>query len=89
VTIRERTIGSQTILDIHDKLVRGDTTDRLTDRINTLLAERRTDIVLNLDNLSYVDTSGLDAMLTLPTDVRKSGGELTINLTPKWGSSSI
>jgi anti-anti-sigma factor len=77
VTIRERTIGSQTILDIGGKLVQRDTTERLTDRVNALLAQGHNDIVLNLARVSYCDSSAFKALVALGVAAKNNGGRLT------------
>lgn len=77
MTIRERTIGSQTILDIGGKLVQRDTTERLTDRVNALLAQGHNDIVLNLARVSYCDSSAFKALVALGVAAKNNGGRLT------------
>ena len=41
-------------------------------------------ILLNLDNISYIDSSGIGELVSAFTSVKKSGGELKLlNLTKK------
>jgi anti-anti-sigma factor len=85
VTIRERTIGSQTILDIRGKVVQGDTTERLTDRVSALLAQERNNIVLNVARVSYCDNSAFKALVALGVAAKNNGGKLTLmQRTPWW-----
>ena len=84
MTIHERTIGAQTILDIHGNVLSSDTSAMLTDRVNALLADGHKEIVLNLAAVSYVDSSGLSAMVTLYKTAKKDGGEIRLMFPMPW-----
>ena len=57
--ISERTSGNATIIDLNGKLNLGDATQRLHDKINSLIQQGRKNIVLNLGELTSVGSAGL------------------------------
>ena len=60
MTIEERASGSVTILDVRGRMTIEDLKDMLlADRVRQLLQRGRNWIVLNLEGVPYVDTSGL------------------------------
>jgi anti-sigma B factor antagonist len=53
----------------------------LSGRVARLMAEGRTQIVLNLAQLSYMDSSGLGEMVSCYSSVRKAGGTIRLAAT--------
>jgi len=47
----------------------------LPDQINELLEEGHRDFVLNLANVTYVDSFGLGQLITIWTSIRNKGGQ--------------
>jgi anti-sigma B factor antagonist len=81
--ISERTSGNVTILDLNGKLDLGDATQLLHERINALLQKDRKNIVLNLGDVSYVDSGGLGELVRTLTTMRKQNGSLKVANLPK------
>ena len=77
-TIDERVIGSVTILDISGKLVIDASAQQLKDKINSLIAQQRTQIVLNLAHVPYIDSGGLGQLVASYGSIVKSGGALKL-----------
>ena len=50
----------------------------LPDQINELLEEGHRDFVLNLANVTYVDSFGLGQLITIWTSIRNKGGQLIL-----------
>lgn len=64
-------------------LLKGDLIDRLKadslmNEIETLLAEGNTKLILDVVDLKYMNSSGLNVLISILTKVRKAGGELVI-----------
>jgi len=76
--IGERRVGPVTILTLTGHLVLGDGDLLLKDRVDRLVAEDRLDIVLNLDNVDYIDSCGLGVVVSRYVSVRKLGGDLKV-----------
>ena len=82
--IRERGVGSVTILDLNGKFVRGDGDNLLKDKVNSLLFQGQRHILLNLGGVSYVDSSGLGEIIASYTSVGRQGGQIKLlNLTKR------
>jgi anti-sigma B factor antagonist len=81
--ISERTSGAATIVDLSGKLNLGEPTQRLHDKINSLLQQGRKHIVLNLRDVSSVDSGGLGELVRTLTTTQKHGGSLKVANLPK------
>ena len=82
--IAERSSGDVKILDLHGKLTIGDGDELLKDKINSLVQQGHTKIVLNLGDVPYVDSAGLGQMVSSFRTVTRSGGSLRLlNLTAR------
>jgi anti-sigma B factor antagonist len=78
-----RTAGSVTIVYCNGRIVFGDETAMLRDKIKGLLSETR-QIVLNLGGVSYIDSGGLGTLVGLYTSARGAGGDIKLaNLTKR------
>src|SRR5438093_1518683 len=78
----ERMVDGVTILDLDGKLTPSDGDTRLKDKIHSLIHQGRKDILLNLEDVPYVDSSGLGDLVALFATVSCAGGSLKLlNLT--------
>lgn len=77
LTIEERPIGRVTVLDLVGKLT-SDHAMRIKDKLNSLIAQGRTQIVLNLEDVPYIDSSGLGQLVASYSSVKKAGGSLKL-----------
>jgi anti-sigma B factor antagonist len=84
LTIDTREVGKVTILDINGRIVLGDEIHSLRDAVRDLIAQGKKKIILNLDGVDYIDSSGVGELVGSFTTVRNAGGELKLmNLTQK------
>ena len=74
IKIEERLVGSVTVLDIIGKLTTDQGPQHLKDKINSLISQQRTHIVLNLKNVPYIDSGGLGQLVASFGSVMKKGG---------------
>jgi anti-sigma B factor antagonist len=82
--ITTREVDQVTILDISGRIVLGEELDVLRDAVRTLLTQGKKKIILNLAEVSYIDSSGVGELVRSFTSVRNQGGELKLlNLTQK------
>ena len=82
MTIQERVVGSVTVLDLDGKMVLGDGDTLLKDKIHSLVFQERKNIVLNLGHVSYMDSSGLGALVASFVTAKNNGGQVKLlNLT--------
>jgi anti-sigma B factor antagonist len=71
-------IGDVTVINLAGRITLGQGTSRLRSSINDALARNRRKLLLNFDEVFYIDSSGLGELVTLHTRVRKAGGELKL-----------
>lgn len=84
MTIETRTANGVTILDIHGKITIGEGSAEIRNRVRDLLQADRKNILLNLGDVSYVDSSGIGELVSSYTTVTNQGGQLKLlNLTKK------
>jgi anti-sigma B factor antagonist len=78
LTVSERTVGDVTILDLDGSIRLGDEESQLREAIKGLLAASRKKILLNLDKVDYIDSSGIGALVYSFTTVRRHDGQLKL-----------
>ena len=69
--LSQRDLGDVTVLDVSGRLTLSDGSGQLKDKVTSLVAAGRTNIVLNLANLSYMDSAGLGEMVACYTTATK------------------
>ena len=84
MTTSTRQVGGVTIVDVSGRIELGEESAALREMLCNLLRKGHKQILLNLGNVHYIDSSGLGALVSAFTSVRKEGGELKLlNLTNK------
>jgi anti-sigma B factor antagonist len=73
-----REVHGVTIVDIRGRIVLGEESALLRDLVRDLLATGRKNILFNLGNVDYIDSSGLGSLVSAFTSVKKQGGELKL-----------
>ena len=76
--ISERIVGAVTVLDLKGKLTIGDGAEVLKDKAESLVFQKRIQIVVNLAAVPYIDSGGLGQLVACYTTVAKGGGRLTL-----------
>ena len=74
----ERYVGSVTILDLSGTITIDADATRLKDKINSLLLQQRTSVILNLAEVSYIDSGGLGQLAASYAALMKGGGGLKL-----------
>ena len=82
--INTREVQGVTILDISGRITLGDETGTLRDAVRDLLSKGIKKIVLNLADVSYIDSTGVGELVGSLMTVRNAGGDLKLmNLSEK------
>jgi anti-sigma B factor antagonist len=82
--ISERAIGDVVIVDVSGKITLGDGGDMiLKDKMQSLSQQGFKKVLLNLGDVSYVDSAGLGEIVQSYATVSKSGGTLKLLNTTK------
>ena len=84
MVIEERVVNDVTILDLKGKMTLGEGDELLKDKINSLLQQDKKQLLLNLENVPYIDSAGLGEIVRTYTTVSRQGGKLKLlNLTKR------
>jgi anti-sigma B factor antagonist len=82
--ISERTVGDVVIVDVSGKVTLGGGDVVLKDKIQSLVHQGKKKVLLNLSEVSYVDSAGLGEMVQSYATVMKNGGSLKLlNVTKR------
>jgi len=76
--IERREIGGVHILALAGRLVYGEETSALREAISELLLEEKRNIVLNLGDLTFIDSAGLGELVRAHQAVKAEGGMLKL-----------
>ncbi len=76
--IEERVVDEVTILDLKGKITLGEGDELLKDKINSLIQQDRKRILLNLEDVPYIDSAGLGEVVRTYTTVSRQGGQLKL-----------
>ena len=84
VKITTRQVDGVTVLDLSGRITLGEGSVQLRDSVRDLLSKGQKLILLNLGNITYIDSSGIGELVSAFTTVKNQGGELKLlNLTRK------
>jgi anti-sigma B factor antagonist len=84
VTFKIRQVGDVTVMDISGRIVLGEASSSLRDALRDLVTHGDKKILLNLGDVSYIDSSGVGELVAGFTTVTNRGGQLKLlNLTKR------
>lgn len=82
--IKERVVESVSILDLSGKISLGEGDVQIKERIRDLLSDGQRKILLNLGDVSYIDSAGLGSLISSYATTKREGGQLKlVNLTKR------
>jgi len=76
--IIERSVGDVTVLELKGRLIVGDGDDVFRDALNRLIQLGRKEILLNLDEVTYLDSGGLGVMVSKYISLCKRDGHMKL-----------
>ena len=84
VTFNEREVAGVTIFDVAGRITLGTGNTELRDHVNKALEAGKKSLLLNLAELSYLDSSGVGTLVGCYTSAQNRGAHLKlVNLTKK------
>ena len=84
VKISTRQVDGVTILDMSGRITLGEGSVQLRDAVRDLLGKGQKHVLLNLGDVTYIDSSGIGELVSAFTTAKNQGGELKLlNLTRK------
>jgi anti-sigma B factor antagonist len=80
--IQKREKEGVTILDLKGRLIVGEPSVRLREKLGEQTAQGVRKVILNMDGVEYIDSTGLGSMVICYTSLQKAGGTMKLlNLT--------
>jgi anti-sigma B factor antagonist len=74
----EKESGGVTVLELHGRIVLGEESNALRERVKALLAGGKTKIILNMANVTYMDSTGLGTLMASHQSARSQGASLRL-----------
>ena len=83
--ITDRVVNGVAVEALEGRIVLGEESNALREKVKSLLAAGHKNIVLNMDNVTYIDNSGLGTLVASHTSARAQGASLKLcNLGSKF-----
>lgn len=81
----DREVNGITVVAMDGRIVLGEESSALRERIKSLLAGKKTKIVLDMGNVTYIDSAGLGTLVATYHSARQQGAALKlVNLGQKF-----
>ena len=78
VKIDTRKVGDVTVVDVSGRITLGEGSSAMRDILRELTAQGNKKILLNLSEVSYIDSSGIGELVSGFTSVANAGGTLKL-----------
>ena len=76
--ISERQLGDVTVIDLSGKLSNSDESGHLKEKVTSVFFQGRKQVLINVKDLSYIDSSGLGELVACLATARRNNGEVKI-----------
>jgi anti-sigma B factor antagonist len=76
--VTNRQVGDVTVVDVAGRITLGEGASALRENIRNLVAQGNKKILLNLSEVSYIDSSGIGELVSAFTTVTNQGGSLKL-----------
>jgi anti-sigma B factor antagonist len=84
IKLNTRQVGDVTVVDVAGRITLGEGSSTLRDTLRELVGKGQKKILLNLGEVSYIDSSGIGELVSGFTTVTNQGGQLKLlNLTKR------
>ena len=83
MTINVRQVENATVLDLGGRLTLGEPIEALADKVHELMESGKTNLALNMAGVSFVDSSGLGALVRIYSSLKNGGGRCKFFSSPK------
>jgi anti-sigma B factor antagonist len=81
--IVEKMVDGVLVLDCRGRITLGEETEALRNRVKQALEAGHARLLLDLGEITYVDSVGLSTLISSYTSVRKAGGDLKLLHLPR------
>ncbi|MDZ7638664.1 MAG: STAS domain-containing protein [Bryobacterales bacterium] len=73
-----RRIGDVSVLDVSGRITLGEGSSVLRESLRECAAAKRAKVLLNLEEVSYIDSSGIGELVSGYTNIQETGGQLKL-----------
>jgi anti-sigma B factor antagonist len=85
LNITTREMDGVTVLELDGRIVFGEETHSLREKVKGLLAAGKKKLVLNMQKVSYVDSTGLGTLVGIRSSVKSANAGLRLaNVESRW-----
>jgi len=78
VKLTTRQVGDVTVIDVAGRITLGEGSSTLRDALRDLVKKNQKNILLNLKDVTYIDSSGIGELVSAYTTVTNEGGHLKL-----------
>ena len=78
VKLTTRQVGDVTVIDVSGRITLGEGSSALRDALRDLVKENHKNILLNLKEVTYIDSSGIGELVSAFTTITNQGGHLKL-----------
>jgi anti-sigma B factor antagonist len=82
IEINTREDGGVHFLELHGRLTIGDSADQLTEALQTSLDSGARKVIVNLDGVPQIDSSGISSLVRMSVALGRVGGQLHLVCGP-------
>src|ERR1700722_445543 len=79
LNIANKQIGDVSVVSLKGRIVLGEGSSALRERIKSLVGDGKKKIVLNMANVTYIDSAGLGTLVAAHISVKKQGTTLLLS----------
>jgi anti-sigma B factor antagonist len=74
----EKLVSGVVVLDLRGRITLGEETEALREKVKNLVEAGHTRLILNLEEVNYVDSVGLSTLVASYTSARRQGGDVKL-----------
>lgn len=78
VQLSTRQVGAVTVIDASGRITLGDGASKLRDQVKELVAAGNNKLLVNMAEVSYIDSSGIGELVSAFTSVTGGGGQMKL-----------
>jgi|SRR5580698_2779858 anti-sigma B factor antagonist len=79
LNISNKQVGDVSVVALKGRIVLGEGSSSLRERIKSLLVDGKKKVVLNMANVTYIDSAGLGALVAAHISAKKEGAVLLLS----------
>jgi anti-sigma B factor antagonist len=78
IRITDTEVDGVVVVELDGRIVLGDESNSLREKVKNLIAQGKKKIVLNMDNIRYIDSAGLGALIAAHVSAKTQGAAVRL-----------